>query len=66
MMGSEEKRKRRLGPAVGGMLLLAIALGLAFWGIGTRAKALSEVTKETRDAAVRTVAVIEPERGAAR
>jgi RND family efflux transporter MFP subunit len=66
MMGSEEKRKRRLGPAVGGMLLLAIALGLAFWGIGTRAKALSEVTKETRDAAVRTVAVIEPERGAPR
>jgi RND family efflux transporter MFP subunit len=65
-MGSEEKRKRRLGPAVGGMLLLAIALGLAFWGIGTRAKALSEVTKETRDAAVRTVAVIEPERGAPR
>jgi RND family efflux transporter MFP subunit len=66
MMGSEEKMKRRLGPAVGGVLLLAIALGLAFWGIGTRAKALSEVTKETRDAAVRTVAVIEPERGAPR
>jgi len=66
MMGSEKEKKRRLGPAMGGLLLLVVALGLAFWGIGTRARALSEVTKETRDAAVPTVAVIAPERGAPR
>jgi RND family efflux transporter MFP subunit len=51
---------------VGGLLVLVLALGLAFWGIGTRAKALSEVTKETREAAMPTVAVIAPERGAPR
>jgi RND family efflux transporter MFP subunit len=56
--------RRRYGPAVGGLLLLAAALGLAFWGIGTRAKALSVVARETREAAVPTVAVIAPERGA--
>ena len=66
MMVAEETKKRRLGPAMGGVLLLAVALGLAFWGIGTRAKALAVVTKETREAAVPTVAVIAPERGAPR
>ncbi len=66
MMVSEETTKRGLGPAVGGLLLLVVALGVAFWGIGTRAKALSEVTKETRETAMPSVAVIAPERGAPR
>ena len=48
----------------GGVLLLVVAVGLAFWGISTRAKALSVVTKETRELAVPTVSVITPERGA--
>jgi len=66
MIGSENTRKTksRLGPAAGGLLLLAVALGLAFWGIGARAKALAVVTQETREAAVPTVAIIAPERGA--
>jgi RND family efflux transporter MFP subunit len=53
-----------LGPVVGGLLLLAAAVGLAVWGISARAKALSVVTKETRELAVPTVAVIRPDRGA--
>ncbi|HWF83669.1 MAG TPA: efflux RND transporter periplasmic adaptor subunit [Vicinamibacterales bacterium] len=65
-MVSEETKKRGLGPAVGGLLLLVVALGVAFWGISTRAKALSEVTKETRETAIPSVAVIAPERGAPR
>jgi RND family efflux transporter MFP subunit len=56
--------RRSFGPLIGGVLLLAVALGLASWGISTRAKALTVVTKETRDLAVPTVAVIAPERGA--
>jgi RND family efflux transporter MFP subunit len=52
------------GPVVGGLLLAVIALGLALWGISTRAKALSVVTRETRELAITTVAVIKPERGA--
>ncbi len=52
------------GPIVGGLLFVAVALGLAFYGISTRAKALVEVTKETRELAIPTVAVIRPERGA--
>ncbi len=66
MIASEGTRqtKSRVGPVAGGVLLLLVALGLAFWGIGTRARALSIVTKETREAAVPTVAVIAPERGA--
>src|SRR4051812_16123631 len=56
--------RRSFGPLVGGVLLLAVALALAFWGISTRAKSLDVVTKETRDLAVPTVSVIAPERGA--
>ena len=41
-----------------------MGLGLAFWGIGTRAKSLDVVTTETRELAVPTVATIAPERGA--
>jgi RND family efflux transporter MFP subunit len=55
---------RRIGPIVGGLALVVLALGLAFWGISTRAKALVVVTRETADMSVPTVAVITPERGA--
>jgi RND family efflux transporter MFP subunit len=41
-----------------------VAIALAFWGISTRAKALSVVTSETREAAVPTVAILTPEKGA--
>src|SRR5471030_1921406 len=56
--------RRSFGPLIGGVLLLASALGLAFWGISTRAKALAAVTRETKELAVPTVSVIAPERGA--
>src|SRR5471030_1019532 len=56
--------RRSFGPLIGGVLLLAIALGLALWGISTRARALAVVTKETRELAVPTVSVIKPDRGA--
>jgi len=59
----ERGRRRRLGPVVGGLVLIAIMLGLAFWGVATRAKALAVVTKETRQLAVPTVTVVAAERG---
>jgi RND family efflux transporter MFP subunit len=55
--------KRGLGPVIGGFLLIAGALGLAFWGISTRARALAVVTRETSELAVPTVSVVAPERG---
>lgn len=56
--------RKSSGPFIGGVLLLGIALGLAFWGISTRAKSLDLVTRETKELAAPTVAVIAPERGA--
>ena len=56
--------RKSMGPWVGGVLLLAVAVGLAFRGIATRATALKVVTKDTRELAVPTVSVIAPERGA--
>jgi RND family efflux transporter MFP subunit len=56
--------RRSSGPVVGGLLLLVLAVGLALWGISTRARALSVVTRETRELAVPAVSVIRPERGA--
>ena len=53
-----------VGPVVGGVLLLLVAIGLAFWGISTRAKALSVVTRETHELAVPTVSVVRPDKGA--
>ena len=53
-----------VGPVVGGVLLLLVATGLAFWGISTRAKALSVVTRETHELAVPTVSVVRPDKGA--
>ncbi len=54
----------RLAPIAGGVLLIALALGLAFRGISTRARALDVVTKETRELGLPTVSVVSPERGA--
>jgi RND family efflux transporter MFP subunit len=56
--------RRSFGPWIGGVALLALALGLAFWGIATRAKSLDVVTRETRQLAIPTVSVVAPERGA--
>ena len=56
--------RRSQGPLVGAALLVVVAIALAFWGISTRAKALSVVTSETREAAVPTVAILTPEKGA--
>jgi RND family efflux transporter MFP subunit len=56
---------RRTGTIVGALVLLAAAIGLALWGISTRAKALTVVTEETRGLAVPTVAVARPTRGEA-
>src|SRR5262245_49063911 len=56
-------KRNGLGPVIGGVVLLVLALGLAFWGISTRARALDVVTKETRELALPSVAVITPERG---
>src|ERR1700688_2676970 len=56
---------RKTGPILGALILLVVALGLALWGISTRARALSVVTDETRALAVPTVAVARPMRGEA-
>ena len=52
------------GPLIGGLVLIAMAIGLAFWGVSSRARALSVVTNETREMAVPTVAVVKPTAGA--
>ena len=46
-------------------MLLAAAAVAALWGISTRARALTTLTRETRDLAVPTVAVTHPEKSAA-
>jgi RND family efflux transporter MFP subunit len=57
------KSRRALGAVIGGSLMLVLALGIAFWGISTRARTLTAVTNETREMAVPTVAVVRPGRG---
>ena len=49
--------KKSAGPIVGAVLVILVAVGAAFWGITTRARALAVVTRETRELAVPTVAV---------
>jgi multidrug efflux pump subunit AcrA (membrane-fusion protein) len=51
------------GPVIGASALLVLAIGAAYQGISTRARALSDVTKETQERAVPAVAVMTPERG---
>src|SRR5438874_528619 len=55
--------KKSAGPIVGVVLVILVAVGGAFWGITTRARALAVVTRETRELAVPTVAVAMPDRG---
>src|SRR5207302_8287418 len=55
--------KKSVGPIVGAVLVILVAVGAAFWGITTRARALAVVTRETRELAVPTVAVAMPDRG---
>jgi RND family efflux transporter MFP subunit len=54
----------KAGPIMGGTLLLVAAVGVAFWGVATRTRALGVVTQETREMAVPTVSVTTPQRGA--
>lgn len=51
------------GAVIGASVLLVLAVGAAYEGISTRAKSLTEITKETQDRAVPAVAVTQPERG---
>jgi RND family efflux transporter MFP subunit len=51
------------GPVIGASALLVLAIGAAYQGVFTRARALSDVTKETQERAVPAVAVMAPERG---
>ena len=55
---------RSRGALLGGVAFIVIALGLAFWGINSRARALAVVASETRDLAVPTVEVVTPTPGA--
>jgi RND family efflux transporter MFP subunit len=52
------------GPILGGTILLLAAIGAAVWGVSTRTRALGEVTQETREMAVPTVAVTTPQQAA--
>jgi RND family efflux transporter MFP subunit len=61
---SSSRRNRTAGPILGAALVILVAVGAAFWGIVTRARALAVVTRETRELAVPAVAVVTPERGA--
>ncbi len=56
--------RSRIGPLVGGLVLMVAAAGVAFWGLQTRARALDVATRETREMAVPTVSLVAPERGA--
>jgi RND family efflux transporter MFP subunit len=56
--------KKSPGPLIGGVLILLLAAGAAFWGITTRARDLSLVTRETGELSVPTVSLGAPERGA--
>ena len=44
-------------PLIGGVLIILVAAGAAFWGIQTRARTLTVVTKETNESTVPIVAV---------
>lgn len=63
-MDERRPSRSRVGPLVGGLVLMAAAGGLVSRGLHTRASALDEAARETREMAVPTVSVIAPERGA--
>jgi len=50
----------KAGPIMGGTLLLLAAVGVAFWGVSARTRALGVVTQETREMAVPTVVAATP------
>jgi len=56
-------RKSR-GPLIAVVALVLIAAATAAWGIAARARAMTDLTRETREMAVTTVAVTTPSRGA--
>ncbi|MDR1990120.1 MAG: efflux RND transporter periplasmic adaptor subunit, partial [Acidobacteriaceae bacterium] len=57
---SERNQGLRVGPIVGGLVLMGVAVGLAFWGISTRARSLETVTKETHELSIPSVNVVTP------
>src|SRR5450631_2371732 len=57
-------RQKSSGALIGGVVILLAAAGAAFWGISTRARTLTVVTKETQQLGIVTVSVTSPERGA--
>ena len=62
---ANDGRAGRAGIGVVVALLAVAAVGVLVWfGIAARAKALADLTKETRDLSVPTVAVVRPSRGA--
>jgi RND family efflux transporter MFP subunit len=56
-------RKSR-GPLIAVVIVLAAAAVAAAWGISTRTRSLSTLSRETRDLSIATVAVTRPEKGA--
>lgn len=55
--------RRSRGPLIAVAMILVAAALTAAWGIAGRAKAMTELTRETREMAVTTVAVTSPTRG---
>lgn len=58
-----QTKKSSTGPVIGGVVLMALALALALWGINSRSHALAQVKKETAEMATVTVATVQPKRG---
>jgi RND family efflux transporter MFP subunit len=61
----EAPRRRSRGALVAVVVILAAAALSAAWGIASRERALSVLSRETRDMAVVTVAVTRPAKGSA-
>jgi RND family efflux transporter MFP subunit len=62
---SQPPPRRSRAPLILVVVLIAAGIASAAWGIAGREKALNELTRETRDAAVVSVAVTRPATGAA-
>ncbi len=60
---SPTPRRSYVGPVAGALVLLVLAIGLAYRGIAARGHALTVVASETRELAVPTVAVMTPQAG---
>jgi RND family efflux transporter MFP subunit len=57
---TEPQKRQFAGAVAGGVIIVLVAAIAAFWGISTRARSLTIVTKETQEVAVPTVAVAVP------